>query len=276
MIIEVKQTQGNLKNKFEIKVNGETRYLAGTPWMKIEMPLHADRIRRCVLTEPDGTVRFRTDYRIGENAAHTAIPMKWLLTGSQRSLIYHVRDAQDAVCGTFYRLTKGFMDSRYVIEYGQYRLMCYDVSSGTARHLCIYSGERQIAEILKPLSVEDNLDTYFLFLMDEREELGGILSFFAVLFDYLHYPGSGQVVAQKKEVSISYSYGKNNKFYDRNWITDHFGEESAGMLSKLEEDRKKMAADIRNQAKKILLLIALFWAAALIAVLIILYCIIGV
>ena len=41
MIIKIEQTISNGKNKFEIKVNNELKYLAGTPWMDIELPLKA-------------------------------------------------------------------------------------------------------------------------------------------------------------------------------------------------------------------------------------------
>ncbi len=271
MIIKVEQTREDFKNRFEITVNDQKRYLAGTPWMKMDIPLDADRIRRCVLTDPAGNILFKTDYSVVQNVSNTAIPMKWLFTGKQKSLIYQVLDGNGAVCGTFYKLTKAFLDSRYVIQYKDYKLRCYDVSVGDTRHLSVYDKEKQIAEIVKPLSVENNLDFYLIFLLDEFADTGAVLSFFTVLFDYLYYSGSGEVVVHKKEVSVRYSYSRNNKFYNKNWIAEHFRDDSARLLSEIQHNREKMLSDVKRQAKKILLMIACFWGVALIVVLIILY-----
>ena len=122
MIIKVQQTQSNFKNRFEIRVNDEVKYLAGAPWMKLKMPLRLERARKCVLTGTDDSVLFSTHYNLPLNVKETIIPMKWIITGEQKSRIYEIFDGDGEHCGVFYKLTKGLLDSEYVIEYGDYIL----------------------------------------------------------------------------------------------------------------------------------------------------------
>lgn len=260
MIIKIQQTQANFKNKFEILVNDRLQYLAGTPWMELQVPLHADRMRRCIMTRTDENICYTTSYDLIENISNTAIPMKWLVTGAQKSLIFDILDDTGKSCAMFYKLTQGLWDSKYVITYADHNLKCYDVSVGSTRHIVIYENEIQIAEIVKPLAVADNLDTYILFLLDTHCDLESILSFFTVFFDYLHYANRGEVVAKKKEIQFQYSYDKNRKFYDKNWITAHFG------TKELEQMQQQMAAfqnNMKIQAKHILLFIILIWVIVL-------------
>lgn len=45
MLITIQQTKANFKNRFEIKINGQTTYLADAPWLSLQVPLQADRLR---------------------------------------------------------------------------------------------------------------------------------------------------------------------------------------------------------------------------------------
>ena len=260
MIIKVEQTKSNLKNKFDIKVNNELKYLAGTPWMNIDVPLNVDNISKCIITKTDESICCVSSYNIMENISNAAIPMKWVFTGEQKSLIFNIFDAQNNICGKFYKLTNGFLDTKYVIEYGNYTLKSYDISVGKTRNISIYKDDLQIAEILKPLSVSDNLDYYYLFLLDEYSDLEIILSFFTVFFDYQNYSNNGEVVSNKKEVSISYTYDKNNKFYDKNWIENNFNKKEVNLIyNQILEDRKNITNSIKKQAKFIVLFVTLIW-----------------
>ena len=98
MIIKVEQTKSNLKNKFEIKVNNELKYLAGTPWMNITMPLNIDNIRHCIISKTDDSICYTTSYDIIENVSNTAVPMKWVFTGQQKSLIFNIFDSENISC----------------------------------------------------------------------------------------------------------------------------------------------------------------------------------
>lgn len=260
MIIKVEQTKANLKNKFEIKMNNELKYLAGTPWMNIDMPLNIDRVRSCIITKADESICYATNYDIAENISNAAIPMKWAFTGEQKRAIFNILDSENNICGKFYKLTNGFFDTKYVIEYGNYILKSYDISVGKTRNISIYNENCQIAEIIKPLSVSNNLDYYYIFLLDEYSDLETVLSFFTVFFDYQNYSNSGQVVAYKKEVSIEYTYDKNNKLYDKNWIPNHFNKTDVDLINnQILENRKETANSIKKQAKYIILFVALCW-----------------
>lgn len=252
MIIKVEQTKSNLKNKFEIKVNNELKYLAGSPWMDMSVPLDIDKVRPCIITKTDETICYITSYNIIENIKNTVIPMKWVFTGEQKSIIYNIFDNENNICGKFYKLTNGFLNTKYVIEYGNYTLKSYDISVGKTRNILIYKDDLQIAEIIKPLSVSDNLDYYYIFLLDEYRNLETILSFFTIFFDYQIYSNSGQVVAHKEEVQIMHTYDKNNKFYDKNWISNHFSKEDVELInSQILQDRKNTTNSIKKQAKYI-------------------------
>ena len=265
MIIKVEQIKSNGKNKFEVKVNNELKYLAGTPWMNIDAPLNAERTRQCVITKTDESICFVTSYNIMENISNTIIPLKWAFTGEQKGHIFNIFDAKNNNCGKFYRLINGFLDTKYVIEYGDYILRCFDISVGKTQNISIYNDDLQIAEIVKPLSVSNNLDYYYLYLLDEYSDLETILSFFTVFFDYQNYANAGEVVGSKKEVSISYTFDKNNKFYDKNWITNHFDNEEVELMNKrILEDRKNNMNSFKKQAKYIILFVALAWLISLV------------
>lgn len=259
MIIKIKQTESNLKNRFEIKVNNELKYLAGTPWMEMKVPFNMDRMRSCVITNTDNSICYATLYDVAENISNTVIPMKWAFTGEQKSLIYNILDNQNNICGKFYKLTNGFLDTKYVIEYGDILLKSYDVSVGKTRNLLIYNENRQIAEIVKPLSVSNNKDEYVLFLLEEYRNLDVILSFFTIVFDYQNYGNNGKIGSQER-VQIKYTYSKNNKFYDKNWITNHFRKEEVDSIySQMLENRKNTTNSIKKQGKYILLTVGIIW-----------------
>ena len=265
MIIKIEQTNANLKNKFEIKVNNELKYLAGTPWMNLNLPLDIENTRRCIMTTIDENICYTTSYNIIENISNTAIPMKWMFTGEQKSNIFNIYDNKNDICGKFYKLTNGFLDTKYVIECNDYSLKSYDISIGKTRNISIYKDELQIAEIVKPLYTVDNLDSYYIFLLDQYSELEKIISFFTIFFDYQNYSNSGQLVYKKKEVKIRYSYNKNNKFYDKDWIIKNFRNEDVNdIYREIEETRKETIKSIKKTTKYILLLIALIWLVILI------------
>jgi hypothetical protein len=64
MIIKVEQIESNGKNKFEMKVNNNLKYLAGTPWMNIEAPLHIEDTRQCVITTANEKICYKRKRKI--------------------------------------------------------------------------------------------------------------------------------------------------------------------------------------------------------------------
>ncbi len=258
MIIKVEKTREKLKNQFKIKVNGELKYLACTPGTDIEISSDIDKMKKCVITKKDETVCYVTHYSGIENFSNTAIPMKWAFTGEQKSHIFEILDDKNNNCGKFYKLTNGFLDTKYVIEYGNYTLKNYDISVGKTRNISIYKDDFQIAEILQPLRVRGTSDYYYLFLLDEYSELETILSFFTVFFDYQNYSNTGMFSSYDEEAKTGYTYDKNNKFYDKNWIANNFNKDEVNLINnQMAEERKEINNRLNKEAKYISLFIAL-------------------
>ena len=220
MMLTVEQVQSGFGSRFRIRSDQGTAYLAGTPWAGLSLPLAAERAQTCVLTSPSGALLYHTDYSFAENLA-SSIPLKRLFTKERKSQIYAVRDGADRSIGRFYRLTTGLLNTHYVVEFGGSLLDCYDVSRGRTRHIAVYLNGVQIAEIVKPLRVVNNLDLYYLFLLDSHRYLERILSFFTVVFDFQNYPRSGQLFRGTR-TEIEYTYSKNNKYYNKKWLSSHF------------------------------------------------------
>lgn len=269
MLITIQQTQANFKNRFEIKINGQTTYLADAPWLSLQVPLQADRLRPCTMTDIYGNLCYTTAYPFTENITQDAVPMRWVFTGKDKTQIFDVLDQEKQICGRFYHLTNGFMDSKYVIEFGPQVFQCYDIAVGRTRNLSVYLDSCQIAEIVKPLSVSNNLDCYYLFLLEEYSDLNIILSFFVIYFDARNYANQGQAVSGKRATTISYSYSKNNRFYNKNWITDNF-ESGIEILASINKEAEQMKQDLKFQSKRTLLFLAFIWGIVLITALIIL------
>jgi len=265
MIIKVEQVKSNLRNNFEIKVNNEVKYLAGTPWMKIDVPLDVDRRRHMLITDANENICYKTFYSVKENFLSTIIPIKWVFTGEQKSFIYNLVDKENNCCGKFYNLINGMLDTKHVIEYGNYTLKCYTKSIGKTKNILIYKDEHQIAEIVKPLSVSNNLDKYNIFLLDEYSEFETIISFFTIYFDYTQHSNSGEIVGSKNELIVEHTWDKNDKYYDPNWISNHFGKQEVDLMNdEIVEERKKVANNIKMMAIFVSVFFIFGWIALLI------------
>lgn len=256
MIIEIKQTKSNFENKFEIKVNNQLKYLANTPWMDISIQANIDNIRPCIMTNTDESVCYTSSYNIIENISNSIVPIKWAFTGKQKSSVFSVMDNEKKTCGKFYKLTNGLLDTKYVIEYENYTLKCYDISVGKTRNIPIYNEENQIAEIIKPLNVSNNQDNYYIFLLDEYSSLETILSFFVIIFDNQQYSNKGQVAYNERSASICYTYDKNRKYYNKNWIINNFDNNDINLINtKILEDRENVIKSIKKQSKYVFIFI---------------------
>lgn len=222
MVLKVEQTESKLENKFEIKLGGNVEYFAGSPWIDLKAPVDAENVRKSVLTDKENSVIFSTNYNIVENVLNSAIPLKWVFTGNQKNNIYRIYDKNENEVGKFYELINGIADTKFVVDYNNTHFICYDKSVGKTRHLMIYQDETQIAEIVKPLAVIDNKDCYYLYLLDEYQDFKDILLFFVIFFDYNQYANRGKVAVKSSSMRWSYTIDANEKFYDKNWIENHF------------------------------------------------------
>ena len=73
------------------------------------------------------------------------------------------------------------------------------------------------------------------------------------------------MVANKEEVKFRYTYDKNNKLYDKNWILNHFDEQEVNLINnQIQENRKNTTNKIKKQAKYIGSFIIFVWLIVLI------------
>lgn len=250
MILKIKQEETSKKNKYEItNNNGEVKFIAGTPWLEIQAPLDVDNIRKCILSDINDSVIFSTSYNVAENVLNSAIPLKWVFTGEQKNSIYRIYDKDSNEIGKFYKLINGLVDTKFIIDYNNSQFICYDKSVGKTRHLMLYKDEVQIAEIVKPLYVIDNKDSYYIYLLDEFNQFMDIFSFFVIFFDYNQYSNSGQAM-KTSTIKWSYTWDKNNRFYNKHWIFQHFKKEDIDKINQEILDlRKESMKKIKNSAK---------------------------
>ena len=259
MIIKIDQTDANLKNKYSIKVNNQLKYYAGTPWLEIKAPFDIQNTRSSVIASKDNIPYFFTNYNVVENVANSLIPLKGIIMGKQKGNIYNIIDKENNICAKFYKLINGFLDTKYVIEYNDLILLCYDKSVGKTRNISIYNNDKQIAEIVKPLTRVNNLDNYYIFLLEQYSNLEIIISFFTIFFDYLNYSES-EIVYYKEEVKVRYTYDKNDKYYNKDWIKNNFNEKEVDEIyNQILENEKTTLKSIKSKSKILVLVIGIGW-----------------
>lgn len=143
----------------------------------------------------------------------------------------------------------------------------YSIDKGKRNIVSLYDENIQIAQITKPLTVIENLDIYFLHIKEDFTSLIPVLSFFTIYYDYRKYNNAGEFTKNSVEISVSYSYDKNNSKYNPNWILEEFGQET---FNELDTFLDSLEAEGRVQAKKIGKLVALSFLIIIVIALIIL------
>ena len=228
MFIKIQQTQSKLKNTFEIYYGDVLKYFAGTPWMKLSMPFDLQNKRDNVMTDISGNIEF-TSHWIDKipfeiYAKRISNIAKVFTGGVQVGAITEIYDKERISSGRFYHTTLklGIGDNKDNIEWGDERITGYSKDSGRSHHVSLYIGDIQIGQLVKPLSVINNLDVYYLFLLDEYNRFAKVLSFFAIYYDRQHYNRAGEIAIYKKEYHIAYSFDRNDKYYQPSWIRNNF------------------------------------------------------
>lgn len=251
MIAAVRQVTSDLENRFEVSSNGRVVCTAQTPWLSLSVPVGMEHFRRLTLWDGAGKTLFTTAYHVVDNLLEEAAPLKFLTGGGQRFCRYEILGPQGCA-GAFYTRQDGFLDTKFCLEYRGKVLLGYDVDRGKVNVVSICDGSRQIAQITKPLAVLDNLDLYYLHIAEEFDDLLLLLAFFVVYYDYRKYGGGGRLTKKSARLSWSWTYDKNNRFYDPNWIAGQFGEEAARQLEQeIAGHRAAAAAVIRHNAKTV-------------------------
>ena len=251
MIATVRQVASNFENRFEVSCDGRAVCTAQTPWLSLSAPFGMEQLRKLTLWDGEGKTLFTTAYHAGDNALEEAVPLKFLTGEGQRFCRYEILGPQGCA-GAFYTRQDGFLNTKFCLEYQGKVLLGYDVDKGRVNVVSICDGPRQIAQITKPLAVLDNLDLYYLHIAEEFDGLLPLLAFFVVYYDYRKYGGSGQLTKKSARLSWSWTYHKNNRFYDPDWIARQFGEEAARQLEQeIAGHRAAAAAVIKHSAKTV-------------------------
>lgn len=223
--------------------------------MKLSLPFNAENLRELTFSNPAREIIYTTRYKFIDNLVEESIPFKYLLTKGQRFGQFDII-GKDGSEGSFYAMLNGLFDSKFCIECMGKAYLGYSLDKGRNNYVSIYDGEKQIAQITKPLTVVDNLDIYFLHIKDEYASILPVLSFFTVYYDYRKYNYSGELTRNTVQISKSYTYGKNNGKYNPNWITKEFGQQAA---DELEQELREIGERGSAQAKKIVKLVGLIF-----------------
>lgn len=222
MKIQIKQTNNEMKNEFEIKYNDILKYKAKLPFISIDEPLGLEKIRNIKILDLNDNEIYTTDYQYIENLKEEFIPLKYLVTGSQKfNQLLFISNSNTI---KIYVEANGLLNSRYVIEINEKKYFCYSVEDGYIRHLPIYDDEMQIGEALKSNININEKDEYFCYLKEGYETLSDGIVALLLFLDRNEY-SSSYIVMKSYSLYKKYSYDKTNKFYNKEWVINNFGDE---------------------------------------------------
>lgn len=275
MLITIQQTKSNYENLFEVSCCNQVLFHAKAPWMNVSLPFNADNVRKLTFSNAAGENLYTTRYSIIDNMLEETIPFKYLLSKGQRFGQFEII-GNNGREGAFYTLQNGYFDKRFCLEHEGKVYLGYDIQNGISHIISIFDDDVQIAQITKPLATVDNLDVYYLHIKDELEALIPVLSFFVIYFDYRRYNNSGEITKNSVEISVGYSYDKNNSKYNPNWISQEFGQQAADELSQIiTKQREEITAKAKKLAKIIGISFLVLFVLILIIVFVILHIITG-
>ena len=243
MKIDVVQVESEGKNEFEVKYNDVLKYKAKLPFISIKEPLDLEKLRSIKIFDTNGSEIYKTEYKYLENLKEEFIPLKYLATGSQKfnQLLFISNNNEIKI----YYEENAIWSNRYVIEINDKKYYCYSIEDGYIRHLPIYDGDIQIGEALKSNVVVDAKDEYRCYLKEGYENLSDGITALLLYLDRSAY-SSSYLVNRSYDLTKKFSYNKTNKFYDKNWVINNFGDE---YYQKVDEDVKMVKEKLKHPLK---------------------------
>ncbi len=263
MKIKVNQTAAGRHSQYEVLVNDQPKYTVGDTETNIVVPVR-------VFGESGADVGFGDSNRMVEAAASYSFCMvennadpetgeAKFFGVKQKGSKGSVYDSKGGKIARFHRVKDEALKANFVIEYDGYSYDCYDKSSGKVRNISVYKNDVQIAAIVKPLHTVDNLDEYYIFLLDEYSGLESIIALFTLFYDLRYYSNRNEKTKGQK-VYVEYTFDKNERRYNKNWIADNFGRETAeAMEEEMLQKRAVAKKGIKKRAAIIGLSILLGW-----------------
>lgn len=243
MKIEVLQTECVKKNEFEIRYNGILKYKASLPFVSINEPFGLEKIRDIKIFDISGNEVYSTKYEYAKNLMEETVPMKYLVTKSQK--FYQLLFISNKNAIKIYYEENGIWNNKYVIEMNNKKYFCYSIEDGYIRHFPIYDGDIQIGEVLKSNVILYGKDEYCCYLENEYESLSDGIVCLSLYLDRKEY-SSSYLISPAQTYTKSFSYNKTNKFYDKNWVLNNFGDE---YYRKVEEDLKIVKEALKHPIK---------------------------
>ena len=236
MFATIRQTRADERNLFQVESEESgILYRAETPWSGLNLPFDAENLRKLVFTDDGGKEMFHTEYDIVRNTVNSLLKYRYLAGKSVRLSEYRVTGSDGTELGAFYTRIDGVLTSQMVISFGGRLYDCYHCALGRIYVISIFDRGRQIAQITKPLDTWNQLDIYYLHLLDSCRDMLPLLSFFTVYVDALKFHGSGRFVRHSVQKSRARTFNRNNDKYDPDWIAKTFGNEAAEQLDFLLE-----------------------------------------
>lgn len=267
MIIDVNQTDSKKKNQFEIIYNGEKKYIANLPFISLNGTFDLEKLRKIVVTDLNGNIKYKTNYKYIDNKLEEFIPLKYLFSDSQKFYQLKIIDIDGKELFSVYGEIKEIWLGYHVLKVKEKFYKCYSVEDGYLRHVMIYDDDKQIAELLKSNVVIDGKDTYRIYLKDNYSFIADVISFFALYLDRTKY-NSSYLKIQSQVIEYKKSYSKVNKFYDKNWLIANF--DCQDYLDDINKKIEETKENIKKGGQKILKIIGISWLILIIITIIIL------
>ncbi len=267
MIIDVKQTISEKKNKFEIIYDNKKIYNAELPFATTSRNLNLEKLRGIKVYDTNKNLKYKTSYNYIDNQLEELIPLKYLITKSQKfyQLKFINLNSNDEI-SIFFKMEK-IWNSYNVIKYQNTIYKCYSVEDGYIRHICIYKDDNQVAELLKPNIIIDGKDEYRIYLKEKYSFLSDVISMLALYLDITEY-NSSYLKNNSKQISKKTSYSKANNYYDPNWIKNNFN--SDDYFNKINQETDKIKKEIIKRFKSLIKIIGITFAIGIIITIILL------
>ena len=253
MIIEVRQTNANLKQEFEVYYDGNLQYTGRQSGLNSRSPSW--------LFHPDGSVRFKSSEnkkahlrnRIFSWLFTLFVLLVWLIFESvplvmlaavmfvflfscipNTTKVCNIYGSSDDLTARFQHITKGFLTGYYSMECNNRNYQLYTLDRSHYQYVSVYLNGTQIAQINKDLHTVNNRDSYTLCLLDEEAALADLLTMFILYFDNYEHSNRNKVFVGSKK-NWSWSFSKTDRFFNETWLPSHFGRsvaEDSGYLMK--------------------------------------------
>lgn len=256
MKIDVNQVYAEKENKFEIMYDGLMNYVANVPFLTFNGTFGIEKLREIKVFDLNSNLKYMTNYNYIGNKIEEFVPLKYVFTNSQKFNQFSVIDSSGVEQISIYFEMQEIFKGVYIIKKDNKYYTCYPVSDGYVNHISIYDGENQISEILKSNIVTNGNDKYRIYLKNEFAFLADGLAMLALYLDRVSY-NSSYIKNKSQTITYQKTYSKVNKYYDPNWVKNNF--DASDFFESVENQANEVKQKIKNQVKKVLIPIAIFW-----------------